>query len=167
MGSTLVDLCEIRFRGSLGCKLRDDQERLTRVSVKLAPLLAPGSKFTSLNAGIHMWVQAVWYGLFSSSVFLPYFSMLILSLLLFGLVSKSTSLSLGSVYVDQGSMIQFVGELNLISGFFALLWLIIWADGINKCAWCIAGGRRCWVKGPHQLPSVSWIYHHSLHFHIY
>ena len=23
--STLVDLCEVRFGGSLGCKLRDDQ----------------------------------------------------------------------------------------------------------------------------------------------
>ena len=25
IGSTLVDLCEIPFGGSLGCKLRDDQ----------------------------------------------------------------------------------------------------------------------------------------------
>ena len=25
IGSTLVDLCEIRFGGSLGCKLREDQ----------------------------------------------------------------------------------------------------------------------------------------------
>ena len=34
-------------------------------------------------------------------------------------------------------------ELNLISGFFAFLWLIVWADGINKCGWCLAGGRGC------------------------
>ena len=27
--------------------------------------------------------------------------------------------------------------------------------------------RRCWLKGPHQIPSVNWIFHHSLHFHIY
>ena len=32
-------------------------------------------------------------------------------------------------------------ELNLISGFFAFFWLIVWADGINKCAWCLAEGR--------------------------
>ena len=32
-------------------------------------------------------------------------------------------------------------ELNLISGFFAFFWLIVWADGINKCGWCLAGGR--------------------------
>ena len=58
-------------------------------------------------------------------------------------------------------------ELNLISGFFAFLWLIVWADGINKCGWCLAGGRGCWLKGPHQIPNVSWIFHYSLHFHIY
>ena len=40
-------------------------------------------------------------------------------------------------------------------------------DGINKYGWCLTGGRGCWLKGPHQIPSVSWIYHHSLHFHIY
>ena len=38
IGSTLVDLCEIQFGGSLGCKLQDDQYRLTRASVLLAPL---------------------------------------------------------------------------------------------------------------------------------
>ena len=46
-------------------------------------------------------------------------------------------------------------ELNLISRFFAFLWLIVWADGINKCDWCLAGGRRCSLKGLHQIPSVS------------
>ena len=32
-------------------------------------------------------------------------------------------------------------ELNPISGFFAFFWLIVWADGIDKCGWCLAGGR--------------------------
>ena len=49
----------------------------------------------------------------------------------------------------------------------AFSWLIVWADGINKCGWCLAGSRGRWLKGPHQIPSVSWISHHSLHFHIY
>ena len=34
-------------------------------------------------------------------------------------------------------------ELNLISGFFAFFWLIVWVDAINKCGWCLAGGRGC------------------------
>ena len=33
-------------------------------------------------------------------------------------------------------------------------------------SWCLAGGRGCWLKGLHQIPSVSWRYHHFLHFHI-
>ena len=32
---------------------------------------------------------------------------------------------------------------NLISGFFAFFWLIVWVDGINKCGWCLAGGNGC------------------------
>ena len=32
---------------------------------------------------------------------------------------------------------------NLISGFFVFFWLIVWADGIHKCGWCLAGGKGC------------------------
>ena len=55
IGSTLVHLSEIRFGGTLGCKLRDDQLRLTTALVLFAPLLALGSKSTSLSAsaGVH------------------------------------------------------------------------------------------------------------------
>ena len=28
-------------------------------------------------------------------------------------------------------------------------------------------GRGCWLKGPLQIPTVSSLFHHSLHFHIY
>ena len=153
--------------GSLGCKLRDNQWRLTRASVLLARLLALASKSTSLSAGNHVWLQAVQHEKFSSGVFLPYFSMLILLLHLLGLGSKSTSLSPGFCVHRPRQYDTICWELNLISGFFAFFWLIVWVDGINKCGWCLAGGRGCWLQGPHQIPSVSWIFHLSLHFHIY
>ena len=118
-------------------------------------------------SGTHMWVQALRYDLFSSAVFLPYFSMLILSLTLLGLGYKSTSLSPGFCVHRPRQYDTICWELNHISGFFGFFWLIVWADGINKCGWCLAGGRGCWLKGLHQIPSVSWIFHFSLHFHIY
>ena len=111
-------------------------------------------------AGIHMWVQAVWYDLFSSGVFLPYFSMMILSQSLLGLGSTSTSLSPGICVCRPRQYDRICWELNLISGFFPFFCWIIWADGIDKCGWCLAGGRECWLYGPHQIPSVSWIFHH-------
>ena len=55
--------------------------------------------------------------------------------------------------------ISFLGSL-------LFFWLIVWADGINKCRCCLTGGRGCWLKGLHQILSVSWMFHHSLHFHI-
>ena len=88
-------MCEIRFGGSLGGKLRENQSRLTRASVLLARLLALASKSTSLSSGFHVRVQGVQYDLFSFGVFLSYFSMLILLLPLLGLGSKSTSLGPG------------------------------------------------------------------------
>ena len=65
---------------------------------------------TSVSAEIHMWVQDVGYNLFSLGVFLPCFTMLILSLPLLGLGSKSTSLSSVSVYQSQSNAIRFVGS---------------------------------------------------------
>ena len=58
--------------------------------------------------------------------------------------------------------------LGVESCFWVLcfFWLIVWADGINKWDWCLAGDRGCWLKGL-QIPSISWIFHHSLHFYIY
>ena len=133
----------------------------------MAPLLALDSKSASLSAGIHMSVQAVWCEFFPSGLFLLYFSMLILSLPLLGLGPKSTSLNPGFCVCRSRQYNRICLELNLISGFFAFFWLIVLASGINKCGWCLAGGRRCWFKGLHQIASASLIYHHSLHFHIY
>ena len=98
-----------------------------------------------------MWIQAVWYDLFSSAVFLPYFSMLILSLPLLGLGFESTCLSPG-FYVRRPKQYDMIcWELNLISGFFAFFWLIVWGDAMNKCGWCLAGSRWCWLMGLHQI----------------
>ena len=69
---------------------------------------------------------------FCSVVFLPYFSMLILSLPLLGL---------GSAYIGQFDKICW--ELNFISEFFAFFWLMVWADRINECGWCLEAGRGC------------------------
>ena len=104
--------------GSLGCNLRDNQSRLTRASVLLARLLALASKSTSLSSAINVWVQGVQYDLFSSGVFLPYFSMLILLLPLLGLGSKSTSLSPGFCVRRPRQYDTICWKLNLISGFF-------------------------------------------------
>ena len=57
--------------------------------------------------------------------------MLILSLPLLGLGSKATSLSPAFCKRRPGQYDTICWELNLISGFFALFWLIVWADGIN------------------------------------
>ena len=53
--------------------------------------------------------------------------------------------------------------VGTVSGIFALPCLIVWADKINKFGWCLAGGRGCWLDSPHEIPSVSWIFHHSSH----
>ena len=98
---------------------------------------------------------------------LSYFSMLILSLPLSGLSSKSTSLSPGFSVCGPRQYNTICWELNLIFEFFAFFWLSAWVGGINKCGWCFARSRGWWIKGPHQIPNVSWIYNHSLHFHIY
>ena len=41
-------------------------------------------------------------------------------------------------------------------------WMIVWAYRVNGGGWCLEGGRGFWLKGPCQIPSVSWIYYHSL-----
>ena len=137
-------------RHSLKWKLWDE---LTRASVLLALLCVWGYKSTSVSAGIHLWVQVVQYKLFSSMVFLPYFSMLTLSLPLFRPSSKSTSVSPGFCVSSPRQYDAISWELNLISWFFAFFWLVVWADGVNKCGWCLVGGSGYWLKGLHQITS--------------
>ena len=85
-------------------------------------------------------------------MFLPCFCMLIWLLPPLGLGSKSTSLSPGFCVCRSRQYDTICWKLDLISGFFVLSWLIVWADGINKCGWCLAGGRGYWLKGPHEIP---------------
>ena len=83
--------------------------------------------------------------------------MLILSLPLLGLGSKSTSLRPG-LYVGRPFQYNMISwELDPISGFFVFFWLIVCADVINKCGWCLARGRGCWLKGLQQDPKCKLI----------
>ena len=75
--------------------------------------------------------------------FLPYFSMLISSLPLLGLGSKSTSLITGFCVCQPRRYDTAFRELNLISGFFAFFWLIGWVNAINKYDLCLAAGTGC------------------------
>ena len=95
--------------------------------------------------------------------FLLFLSMLMWSLPVLGLSSKYTSLSPGFSLCRSR---QF-DTIWFFIWFFIFSWLITWVDGINGCGWCLTGGRGCWFKGLHQIPSVCWIFHHSLHFHIH
>ena len=79
-----------------------------------------------------MWLRAVRCDLFCFAVFLPYFSMLILSLPLSGLGSKSTSVS-PAFCVD---LLEVESHLWVLCFIF---WVFFWADGINKCGWCGGG----------------------------
>ena len=82
--------------------------------------------------------------------------------------SKSTSLSSGFCVCSRPKQYDTIcWKVDLISGFFVLSWLIVWVDGINKCGWYLAGGRGSWLEGLHQIPNVSWLFHHFVHFYIY
>ena len=88
-------------------------------------------------------VQAILYHFFSVFFFLVGLSLLILSLHLLGLGSKSTSLSPGFCARRPRQFDTICCELDLFPGFFVSSWVFVWADGVNGCNWCLAGGRGC------------------------
>ena len=108
---------------------------------------------SSLSTGFQVYLSKCWDPYVSPGctarlaffwVFLLCFSILILSLPLLGLGPSLPLLALGSVYVGQGSTIRLVGSwISFLDSLFFFSWLIVWADGINKCGWCLAGGRGC------------------------
>ena len=53
---------------------------------------------------------------------------------------------------------QYNMNLNLISWFFVFSWFR--ADWITECSFGLAGARGCWLKGLHQMPIESWLFHH-------
>ena len=41
-------------------------------------------------------------------------------------------------------------------------------DWLSQWMWLVSCRRqRCWLKGLQEIPSVSWIFHNSLHLHIH
>ena len=83
------------------------------------------------------------------------FSILILSLPCLGLRSKSTSLGPGFCLYRPRQYNTICWELNLISGFFVFFWLFVWADGINKCGWYLAGGWGLLTQRPASDPKCK------------
>ena len=103
-------------------------------------------RYPNTTPTVYNWSETTYvvrYDLFPSAVFLPYFSMLIFSLPPLRLGSRSTSLSHGFCVRRPRQYSTICWKLNLISGFFVFFWLFVWTDGINKCGWCLAGGRGC------------------------
>ena len=112
--------------------------------------LTIGFQVYSLSAVIHIWVQALQNNLIFSGVFLPFFSMLIFSRFFLAVGSKCTSLCPGFCVNRSRQYDANSWGLNLSFGFFVFFWLLVWGNEINKCGWCLAGGRGCWQKGLHK-----------------
>ena len=94
-----------------------------------------------------MWVQAVWYNVFCAPVFLPYFSMVTLSLPLLMLGSKSTCLSpvFCARIPRQGDMNCW--EFNIISGFFCFF-VFGQMESVMRLVSCRSHGLLTQVPAP-------------------
>ena len=146
-------------------KSLESNSQALRRSVKTKGFLALGSKSTALSAGCSF-VTCTIQPVFCCFLFLVLAYWFCHSLSL-GRVPILPLLAMCSVYVRQGNMIQLVWEFYLFSVFFLYIWLIIWVDAVSGCGWCLAEGRGSRLPGDtHQIRSVSWIFHHFLHFHI-
>ena len=121
----------------------------------ITPLILLFRKRKQKKPVASLWVQTVWYDLFSVVFFLLGLSLLILSLPILELSSKSTSLSPGLCVCRPKPYNTISCESDPFSLFFVSSWVIVWEDGINRCSWCLAGGSGCWLKGLHQIPSLS------------
>ena len=129
-----------------------------------------GSISPSLSTGFQVYLSKCWGWYASPSCticfFLQFFSLISAfwscQYLSKGWVPSLRLLDLGSVYVDQ----IFGSRISFLCSFLFFLWSVL-LNGINKFGWCHARGRGCWLKGWHQIPQVSSIFHQSLHLHIY
>ena len=145
----MISRCSLGGSGSVGCTLS------TGFQVCLSKCWDP-----YVSAGWKIRLAFFW-------VFPPCFSILILSLPLLELYLKSTCLSPGFCVCRSRQYNTICCKLHVISRFFVFSWWIVQADWINECGWCLPGGRGCWLKSLYQVPSVSWSFHHSLHFYIH
>ena len=82
-------------------------------------------------------------------------------------VSSLPVLALGSVHIEKGNRTQFFRRRTSFLGSLLFFLLSVLVNGINKSGWCHERSRGCWLKGCHQIPKVRWIFHQSLHLHIY
>ena len=64
-------------------------------------------------------------------------------LFVLGLGSKSTSISPGFCVRRPRQFDMICCEFGLFSVSFVSSWMIVWANGVNGCGWCLAGGRGC------------------------
>ena len=106
------------------------------------------------------------FDFFNLDFYCIFHMLLVLSLPLFRLGCKSTSLSTGFFVHRPKQYNMIFWGLNLISEFFVFSWLIFWVDEISKCGWCLPGDREDWLKSLHKITTASWWFHHSLHLHI-
>ena len=61
------------------------------------------------------------------------------------------------MWVDHVNTIWFLGSWIPFLDSLSFFWLIVCADAINKCGWCLARGRGCWLKGLQQDPKCKLI----------
>ena len=78
------------------------------------------------------------------------------------LVATSTRAGFPTCFLCPGFCVcrpsQYNMNLDLISWFFVFSWFR--TDWITECSFGLAGARGCWLKGLHQMPIESWLFHH-------
>ena len=132
----------------------------------------------SLSTGFQVYLSKCWVFVCESRLYdttsfllfliwLVFCCLIIVSPPLLGLGFKSIYLSPGFCLCRPRQYNSICWELHLFSGFFVSSLMIVWADGVIGSALCLAGGRGCWLMGPHKIPITSWIYHRLVHFQIH
>ena len=61
-------------------------------------------------------------------------------------------------------------NLLKVWSFFRIFCFLLadYLDWLSQWMWLVSCRRqRCWLKGLQEIPSVSWIFHNSLHLHIH
>ena len=89
-----------------------------------------------------MRVQTVRYNLLSFECFFLVWACWFYQYLPYGWVQNLPLLALVPVFVGTPRQYNTIyWKLDLNSSFFVFSWLIVWADKINKCGWCLPEGK--------------------------